>query len=307
MLMKRLIGMTCIVVGVLLAIVTFGQSLFSLDFGRGKNDAGDVQEHALENIDRLDIDVSSSHVYVTSADIDHLRLELKKADDSRKTMHTQEQGDELQISVQGPKFQILPLDWLTQLISGKMPQTEELYVTIPDDFDQAIRLDSSSGTINMAGLQGLSELDIDVSSGSVMIEEIMTEKFRYDGSSGRLTVQGLNAHESEIAISSGKVILNDISGEIQGESSSGSVEINVASLEESIEWQASSGSITLRLPHEASFELSASTSSGSIDSDFPMMVQSQSKRELNGVVGEGGVPIDLKVSSGKIKIEQNNR
>mgnify|MGYP001942885151 FL=1 len=305
--MKRLIGMTCIVVGVLLAIVTFGQSLFSLDFGRGKNDAGDVQEHALENIDRLDIDVSSSHVYVTSADIDHLRLELKKADDSRKTMHTQEQGDELQISVQGPKFQILPLDWLTQLISGKMPQTEELYVTIPDDFDQAIRLDSSSGTINMAGLQGLSELDIDVSSGSVMIEEIMTEKFRYDGSSGRLTVQGLNAHESEIAISSGKVILNDISGEIQGESSSGSVEINVASLEESIEWQASSGSITLRLPHEASFELSASTSSGSIDSDFPMMVQSQSKRELNGVVGEGGVPIDLKVSSGKIKIEQNNR
>lgn len=305
--MKRLIGMTCIVVGVLLAIVTFGQSLFSLDFGRGKNDAGDVQEHALENIDRLDIDVSSSHVYVTSADIDHLRLELKKADDSRKTMHTQEQGDELQISVQGPKFQILPLDWLTQLISGKMPQTEELYVTIPDDFDQAIRLDSSSGTINMAGLQGLSELDIDVSSGSVMIEEIMTEKFRYDGSSGRLTVQGLNAHESEIAISSGKVILNDISGEIQGESSSGSVEINVASLEESIEWQASSGSITLRLPHEASFELSASTSSGSIDSDFPIMVQSQSKRELNGVVGEGGVPIDLKVSSGKIKIEQNNR
>lgn len=305
--MKRLIGMTCIVVGVLLAIVTFGQSLFSLDFGRGKNDAGDVQEHALENIDRLDIDVSSSHVYVTSADIDHLRLELKKADDSRKTMHTQEQGDELQISVQGPKFQILPLDWLTQLISGKMPQTEELYVTIPDDFDQAIRLDSSSGTINMAGLQGLSELDIDVSSGSVVIEEIMTEKFRYDGSSGRLTVQGLNAHESEIAISSGKVILNDISGEIQGESSSGSVEINVASLEESIEWQASSGSITLRLPHEASFELSASTSSGSIDSDFPMMVQSQSKRELNGVVGEGGVPIDLKVSSGKIKIEQNNR
>jgi hypothetical protein len=68
--------------------------------------------------------------------------------------------------------------------------------------------------------------------------------------------------------------------------------------------RTSSGSVTLGLPADASFELAARTSSGSIHSVHPITVMGTiGRRELRGKVRNGGVLLDVSTASGSIRIE----
>jgi DUF4097 and DUF4098 domain-containing protein YvlB len=65
-----------------------------------------------------------------------------------------------------------------------------------------------------------------------------------------------------------------------------------------------SGSVRLRLPQNASFDLDAHTGSGSINLNHPVTVQgSTSKKDIHGKVGGGGVPVEVQTGSGSIEIE----
>ena len=64
-----------------------------------------------------------------------------------------------------------------------------------------------------------------------------------------------------------------------------------------------SGSIHLRLPSDASFDLNARTSSGSISLDHPVTVQgTMGKKEIRGKVRGGGVTVEVETGSGNIEI-----
>jgi DUF4097 and DUF4098 domain-containing protein YvlB len=65
----------------------------------------------------------------------------------------------------------------------------------------------------------------------------------------------------------------------------------------------SNSGITLHLPGEVNARLSASTSNGSISSDFEMRMRGQfDKHHLEGSLGNGGPLIDLSTSNGSIRI-----
>jgi len=65
-----------------------------------------------------------------------------------------------------------------------------------------------------------------------------------------------------------------------------------------------SGDITLYLPEDASFDLDISTVSGEINSGFKVLIDSVSKRRLQGEVGDGGINIELKTVSGDISLRK---
>ena len=86
--------------------------------------------------------------------------------------------------------------------------------------------------------------------------------------------------------------------------STGSGDIEVEG-EATGDWRltASSGGITIRLPSDAAFDLEAETSSGGIDIDHPLTTQGSIRRNrVRGQVRGGGVLIELKTSSGTIRI-----
>ncbi|MDQ0340677.1 lia operon protein LiaG [Caldalkalibacillus uzonensis] len=301
--MRRLLGISLIAIGILIAIVSVGKPLLpSWDFRTGWQ-AGESHILPIEDVKRIDINVQSAAVYISTAETDQIGLELKKREGSQSTIETIQQGERLIVKVNQSSFNFL--GGIIALFSGQFK--EELYVTLPHNYSESLYVKSSSGSLAISGLEKLQDLDVDISSGSVTIEDVSVESFRYDGSSGRLTVRDLQAELNDIKISSGKVNLERIAGEIRGKSSSGSVTIDMVSLDAPVKWQGSSGTITLHLPETSSFELTASTSSGSVYSDFPLMVHAQSRRDLKGTVGNGDVPIELRVSSGKINIERNHR
>lgn len=65
-----------------------------------------------------------------------------------------------------------------------------------------------------------------------------------------------------------------------------------------------SGTVQLRLPQNASFDLNAHTGSGSINLNHPVTVQgSIGRKEVRGKVGGGGVPVEVHTGSGNIVID----
>jgi hypothetical protein len=66
---------------------------------------------------------------------------------------------------------------------------------------------------------------------------------------------------------------------------------------------SSSGTVVVRLPSDAQFELDAYSSSGSIESDHQITVHGLTKRQLKGQVRGGGPLLKIRTSSGSIRIK----
>ena len=66
---------------------------------------------------------------------------------------------------------------------------------------------------------------------------------------------------------------------------------------------STSGDVTLLLPEGVSADVDAQTTSGRISSEFKILVEGEiGKRRLQGIIGEGGIRITLKTTSGDISL-----
>lgn len=102
---------------------------------------------------------------------------------------------------------------------------------------------------------------------------------------------------------SGSVRLRGLRGSLIVDTGSGDISVEG---EPTGEWrlEAGSGSIALRLPKDAAFDLDAHTSSGSIHTDRPITVQGALKQNtLRGKMGGGGPLLYLRTSSGNIRLD----
>jgi DUF4097 and DUF4098 domain-containing protein YvlB len=103
---------------------------------------------------------------------------------------------------------------------------------------------------------------------------------------------------------SGGIRLDNVAGELRARAGSGSIDVDGR---QTGTWDLSTGSggISIRLPENAKFNLSARTSSGTVSTDFPVTVQGTvNRRELNGPVNGGGPILNLHTGSGGIRIEK---
>jgi hypothetical protein len=98
------------------------------------------------------------------------------------------------------------------------------------------------------------------------------------------------------------VHLRGVRGGADVDTGSGSITIEGVMMDD---WRvrAASGSVTLRLPAEAEFDLSARTNSGSIDLAHPLtMSGTVNRRDVHGRVRGGGPSLDVRTASGSIQI-----
>ncbi|MFL0269452.1 DUF4097 family beta strand repeat-containing protein [Candidatus Clostridium radicumherbarum] len=180
----------------------------------------------------------------------------------------------------------------------------KLDVNVPASYGRNLKLDSSSGSINLSSLK-LKNLSCNLSSGSTNIKQIYADDFNYNSSSGSLTTENLTTKTSELNSSSGSQRLIGFSGDLKASSSSGSIRAEYASFNNNININASSGSVTVKLPENSDFYLDASASSGSIRSSFPITVTSNNNRhELKGTVTSDKNKISIHTSSGSVNIEK---
>lgn len=161
-------------------------------------------------------------------------------------------------------------------------------------------LSSGSGDLKVNSVKG--SLVANTGSGNIKAQDVGGEAFVNTGS-GDVEVHQTAAGDVKVETGSGNIRLFGINGGLRASAGSGDIH---AEGEATHDWRlgAGSGNITLRLPSQASFNLDARTSSGSLRVNHQVTVQGAiSKNHIQGKVGNGGVILDVHTGSGDIEID----
>lgn len=283
--MKTLFAILIILIGAYLLLQETNVS--SLLNGEGEK----IQAEDMDDVKRLEIDVSSLHTKIVPEDRNDFSAELNgkgKLDVDRK-------GDEVKVKVHQGWF-----NWLSF-------ERSELIVYIPKDYDQELEIENGSGKFELSGPSKdepivLSSLVVEIGSGDVTLENIHAKEFIHDGSSGDVEIRNMKTESGSFDLSSGGVRVEHYIGPLKADLSSGELDIQMDELVGDIQVDVSSGSADIDLPDDADFTLKGEVSSGDIHCKFPLKSQSTGSRKIEGTYGSGKHTIDLSVSSGSIDV-----
>ena len=162
------------------------------------------------------------------------------------------------------------------------------------------RISSGSGDLKINSVKGL--LNAETGSGNIRAQGLGGEIVANTGS-GDVEMHQVAAGDVKVETGSGNVRLYGVKGGVRAETGSGDIH---AEGDATHDWRlgAGSGNITLRLPAQASFDLDARTSSGSLKINHPVTMQgAMSHTHIRGKVGSGGVLLDLHTGSGDIEVD----
>lgn len=276
-----------LVVGSVLIILNDNTSLFASGKSSGENSVA-----ITGGVDKIEIDASSSNTVIIPEKRDDVKAQLE----GKGNLQVSATGDSIRVEVKRKWFESLSFN-----------HESELVVFIPESFEHDINITIGSGNLEFAGNSSsnpmvLDHLTTDMSSGNIELANIKTNKFDHNGSSGRLAVDSFTTKEGYIEISSGDVELSDYTGPLEGELSSGQMNVQIKELKGDITFDLSSGLVDLDLPDDADFHLNGEASSGNISCDFPLTSKSVGDGEISGTHGSGKYNIDVSVSSGNARV-----
>ncbi len=108
----------------------------------------------------------------------------------------------------------------------------------------------------------------------------------------------------DLSTTNGSIRAENVLGRVKADTTNGGINIGIRDIKESIEAETTNGSITLRIQGELNADLTARTTNGRINTDFPITVQGNlgSRRRLEGRIGSGGPAISLHTTNGSVHI-----
>lgn len=170
---------------------------------------------------------------------------------------------------------------------------------------------TGSGSIEIEGVAG--NLDVTTGSGSIRAEDV-AGRISASSGSGSLRLAQSGSGDVEVESGSGGVRVTGVRGGLRVHTGSGSIDVR-GEIVGDWDLHASSGGITVELPDGSDFELDAQTKSGRIESSHSVTRSDastsssrsnrsgRSKQSLRGVVGQGGPRLEVRASSGSIRID----
>jgi len=164
----------------------------------------------------------------------------------------------------------------------------------------SVRAESGSGDLDIRQVRGV--LRAKTGSGTIHAYDV-AGGFEAHTGSGSVEVEQTSPGSARVSTGSGDVELRGVKGSLEAEAGSGSIHVEG---QPTGGWtlHTGSGEVRLKLLANASFDLDAYTSSGSINVGLPITVQGQiGRKEVRGKVGGGGIPMVVRTGSGDIEIE----
>ena len=161
---------------------------------------------------------------------------------------------------------------------------------------------TSSGDVSA---EGLVALDVSTASGDVNVSGA-SGALRLETASGDIVVAdapaGVSAHTA-----SGEVVLHAACARVDVGTQSGDIRVRLRSPLERAQAASVSGSVSLDMVQGTGAELSARSTSGSIDCEMPSVVRQHSDRSLDARLGKGGAPVRLETVSGDVTITSGGK
>lgn len=172
-----------------------------------------------------------------------------------------------------------------------------------EDLTGRIQGRTAGGSIRGHQLKG--PVDVSTSGGSVELDGVVEGPIKAGTAGGSLRLVGI-AGPLDARTAGGSIRIETSATPIFATTSGGSIEATLTSVPQgAIELRSSAGGVALVLPEKSAFELDASTSAGSVRSEFPVAVNESGHRSaLKGPVNGGGPSIKLRSSAGSIRIQK---
>jgi DUF4097 and DUF4098 domain-containing protein YvlB len=153
---------------------------------------------------------------------------------------------------------------------------------------------------------GLNLDKITTASGNLSAEGF-SARLHLSTASGDVSVRGVGG-EIRASSASGTVKVADATGSVNASSASGDVEVELTRLEGggAMSFSSASGDVHVRLPSNIDAQVSMSTVSGSIETNFPIEVKTSrhgSGSRAQGQLGSGARTLKLSSASGNISLK----
>lgn len=159
--------------------------------------------------------------------------------------------------------------------------------------------------------RGRWDRDDDWGNGRINLEVAVPNNVtvRPSSVSGDIDVTGAHGDIRASTVSGDVTLDKLVASSVNATSVSGDVSVHVDQLTGNgdFRFQSVSGDVILELPREFGADLSMSTVSGDIDSDFPITLGNgrMSRRSMNARIGAGGRRLDVSTVSGDLKLRMN--
>ena len=191
----------------------------------------------------------------------------------------------------------VPAETTVRVHSGSGDQTIE-------GLRGAVTLEAGSGDLRLTDTRG--EMRAHTGSGNVTATDV-AGAFSVECGSGDVRLTEKGDGEVRIHTGSGNIEVSGTRGPLRAEAGSGDVSID-GLIASGWEVRTGSGNVDLRLPQDASFDVDASTSSGSLTVGRPVTMTIQgnverARHSLNGKVRDGGPTLLVRTGSGDIHID----
>jgi DUF4097 and DUF4098 domain-containing protein YvlB len=126
--------------------------------------------------------------------------------------------------------------------------------------------------------------------------------------SGDVTVTGFSG-EATVSTASGDINISDVTGSVSARAASGDLNVHIARLEGAgpMEFSTASGDVIVSLPADLDAEVSMSTVSGALETDFPIEVKDRrrgSGRQAFGRLGSGSRMVKIATASGDVRLKR---
>ena len=263
------------------------------------------KEYNPEELNNINVDVSSSNVKIEKADIDKIKITAygEKEDKIKEVMNE----NELSITKENTKIFIFTMLYWCR---------EEIIIQVPNNCDEEFNIKTSSGDIIVPDLEG-DNIQLKTASGKIQCGNINNGNI--ETSSGDILIG--NGNEVTLKASSGNIKAGDFN-KLLAEASSGDIEIGTIS--EDAKVKTASGIITLnganKLKAEAisgdikinSIENNCeiSSTSGNIIVDRANINENSFIKTNSGNVvinNKNDIYVETETTSGDADVQNNNR
>jgi DUF4097 and DUF4098 domain-containing protein YvlB len=226
------------------------------------------------------------------------------------------------------RFDASPNRTTIELSTARRGSDSRFEISVP----QGVRViaKSASGDITIRGTHG--EVQATAQSGDMVIEDV-NGRLEVKSFSGEVTVANV-VGDVEISTQSGDLKLSDVRGNIEVGNTSGDITMRGVtartvrakttsgdvSYEGTIDpagrydLESHSGDVRLKVPRDASAQLTVSTWNGEIESDFTMTLKpgqhtmgATNSKEFTFAIGGGSARITAKTFSGDVAVSSNGR
>jgi lia operon protein LiaG len=289
--LKKSLGVVLLLLGASLFVV----AIWSSPFAFFRSDVTKIEEQfSMEDIEELELDVTSENLQVVPSDHPQLRLRLTGRVLNYVTFTTEKKGDTVTITVK-PK-------WYASSSTNDL----RLIVEVPRKQRIALTTKTNSRVVTIGTTSGekwaINKLTTDVTNGAYNMYRLQVDQLDYVGNMSEVTMNHVRTKNATLN-NSGNVNINHYSGPLQLVSMFGDVRVKMAELVRNIDVQVQSGNFDLYLPSSASFTINAELVKGTLTSkDHTLPLQKRSNTVTTITSGSGRYKIEAKIASGDMTI-----